>query len=113
MHLVARRAAEFGVEVEGTVGFRLDRAVERKDDIVRGIVKGIHSALRRRGEAIEFIEGEGRFLSGHEADVDGRSISFENAVIATGARRRTARIPGLCSVEVLNNRTGPRARDSS
>ena len=105
MHLVAWRAAEFGVEIDGTVGFRLDRAVERKDDIVRGIVKGIHSALRRRDEAIEFIEGEGRFLSAHEADIDGRSISFENAVIATGARRQTPRIPGLGSVEVLNNRT--------
>ena len=52
-----------------------------------------------------FFEGEGRFVSEHEADVGGTRISFKSAVIATGARRRTPSIPGLDSVDVLNNRT--------
>ena len=62
MHLVARRAAEFGVEIEGPVRFNLATAVARKDAIVGGIVDGIYGALERRREAITFLRGQARFL---------------------------------------------------
>ena len=105
MHLVARRAADFGVEIEGNVRFRLDRAVSRKDEIVRGITTTIHRNLDRRAEAIEFIRGEARFLSDHEVDTGDRVLSFEKAIIATGARNATLPIDGLDSIDVLTNRS--------
>ena len=105
MHLVARRAIEFGVEVDGPVRFHLDKAIERKDTIVRGIVDGIYESLRKRGEAIDFIHARGRFVSEHEMEVDGRAISFDKAIIATGARRATPAIDGLSDIEYHNNRT--------
>ena len=77
MHLVARRAAEFGVEVEGQVRFHLDQAVARKDSIVKGIHESIHGAL------------EGR----------------KKEIVATGARRAVPPIPGLEEVEPLDNKT--------
>ncbi len=55
MHLAARRAAEFGVEVEGQVRFHLDQAVGRKDSIVQGIHKSIYGALDRRKKTIDFL----------------------------------------------------------
>jgi pyruvate/2-oxoglutarate dehydrogenase complex dihydrolipoamide dehydrogenase (E3) component len=66
MHLAARRAAEFGVEVEGSVKFNLAKAVARKDAIVQGIIDGIYGGLDRRREAITFVRGEARFLNDHE-----------------------------------------------
>jgi len=108
MHLVARRAAEFGVEVEGPVRFRLDKAMARKDAIVGKIHETIHGALRKRGEAIDFIEGEASFVGSHEVDTGDRRISFDKAIIATGARRAVPPISGLDTLDHLNNDTALR-----
>ncbi len=105
MHLVARRAADFGVEVDGRVRFRLDKAVERKDAIVQGIVDGLHSALGKRAEAIDFIRGEARFASEHEIEADDGRFSFDKAIIATGARRAIPPIAGLDDINYLTNRS--------
>ncbi len=105
MHLVARRAADFGVEVDGRVRFRLDKAVERKDAIVQGIVDGLHSALGKRAEAIDFIRGEARFANEHEIEADDGRLSFDKAIIATGARRAIPPIAGLDDINYLTNRS--------
>ena len=105
MHLVARRAAEFGVEIEGNVRFNLRKAVERKDKIVKGIHEGIYSALERRAEAITFLRGQAQFLNDHEIDTGDRRLSFEKAIIATGARRQIPPIQGLDQVDYLTNET--------
>ena len=105
MHLAARRAAEFGIEIEGKVRFRLDQAVERKNEIVRGIHRSIYGALDRRGEAIDFMRGEARFLNEHEIDTGDGRLSFKKAILATGARRLVPPIPGIDEVEHLTNRS--------
>jgi pyruvate/2-oxoglutarate dehydrogenase complex dihydrolipoamide dehydrogenase (E3) component len=105
MHLVARRAAEFGVEVQGQVRFRLDQAVGRKDSIVKGIHRSIHGALERRKEEIVFLRGEARFLNEHEIDTGDGRLNFDKAIVATGARRVVPPIPGLDEVEFLTNQT--------
>jgi hypothetical protein len=58
MHLVARRAAEFGVEVEGQVRFHLDQAVGRKDSIVQGIHKSIYALSTGERERSTSCEGK-------------------------------------------------------
>ena len=105
MHLVARRATEFGVDVEGSVRFDLERAVARKDAIVRGIIGTIHGALRKRGDAIDFVQAEARFLDPHEIDTGDRRLSFEKAIVATGSRRAAAPIAGLDGIDYLTNRS--------
>ena len=86
MHLVARRAAEFGVEIDGSVRFNLATAVARKDTVVQGIIGGIYGGLKRKQEAITFIRGQAQFLNEHEVDTGSGRLSFEEAIIATGAR---------------------------
>jgi pyruvate/2-oxoglutarate dehydrogenase complex dihydrolipoamide dehydrogenase (E3) component len=105
MHLVARRAAEFGVEVDGDVSFRIDKAVARKDTIVRGIHKSIYGALDRRKSEIDLVRGHARFTDRHEIDTGDRRLTFENAIIATGARRVTPPIAGLGDIDYLDNNT--------
>ncbi len=105
MHLVARRAAEFGVEVDGTVKFNLAKAVARKDGIVNGILRGIYGALDRKREKITFIRGAATFLNDHEIDTGDSRLSFEKAIIAVGARNTIPSISGLDGVPYLTNRT--------
>ncbi len=105
MHLVTRRAAEFGVEVEGPVRFNLVKAMARKDQIVAGIRKSIYAGLRRREGAITFLRGDANFLDEHEIDSGDGPLSFDKAIIATGARRATPAIRGLDQVDYLTNRT--------
>jgi len=105
MHLVARRAAEFGVEVDGSVRFNLAQAVERKDEIVRGIIDGIYAGLDRRREDLTFIRGDVRFVGDHEVDAGEGRLSFEKAIIATGARSHMPAIDGIENIEYLTNRT--------
>ena len=105
MHLAARRAAEFGVEIEGDVRFNLKTAVARKDGIVRGIVDGIYSGLNRRQEAITFLRGQARFLNDHQIDTGAGRLSFEKAIIAVGARNVVPPIQGIAEVDYLTNRT--------
>lgn len=104
MHLVARRAAEYGVEIDGTVRFNLQRAVQRKDTIVQGILEGIYSGLRGK-EAIIFLRDEARFLNDHEIDTGEGRLSFARAIIATGARNAVPLIEGLDQIDYLTNRT--------
>ncbi len=103
MHLVARRAVEFGVEIEGTVHFRLAKAVERKNGIVDGIHRGIYDALEKQRGKIDFVRGDARFIGSHEVDTGDRRLTFEKAIIATGARRVSPPIEGLADVPHLNN----------
>ncbi len=105
MHLVARRAAEFGIEVDGRVRFHLDQAVGRKDEIVRGIHQSIYGALDRQKKAIDFMRGEARFLTEHELDTGDGRLTFEKAIVATGARRVVPAIPGFEEVKPLTNRS--------
>ena len=104
MHLVARRATEFGVAIDGTVRFQLGKAVERKNGIVSGIHHGIYSALEKQAK-IDFLKGEARFVGSHEVDTGDRRLTFGQAIIATGARRSTPPIDGLADVPHLNNAT--------
>jgi len=105
MHLAARRAAEFGVEIEGPVLFRMEKAVARKDAIVRKIHKGIQGALNKRDDRITFLRGAARFLGDHEVDTGDARLSFSKAIIATGARRVEPPIDGLDTVDFLTNRS--------
>lgn len=105
MHLVARRAAEFGVEIDGAVRFSLERAVARTDAIVGGIIHGIHERLNQRSDRITLVRGRARFIDEHQLDVDGRRASFAKAIVATGARRVTPPVTGLIDGEYLTNRS--------
>jgi pyruvate/2-oxoglutarate dehydrogenase complex dihydrolipoamide dehydrogenase (E3) component len=54
---------------------------------------------------IDIFLGEGRFLSPDTIEVDGRTLHFKKAVIATGSRPATLPIPGLDEAGFLTNET--------
>ncbi|WP_028924552.1 dihydrolipoyl dehydrogenase [Pseudonocardia acaciae] len=92
-HIVTREAKTFGIS--GDVSFDFGAAYDRSRIVADGRVKGVHF-LMRKNKITEF-DGRGTFRNAHSLDValsDGgtETITFNNAIIATGAE--TKLLPG-------------------
>jgi pyruvate/2-oxoglutarate dehydrogenase complex dihydrolipoamide dehydrogenase (E3) component len=105
MHLVQRRAHEFGVRgLDPTaLSFDLPTAIARKNDIVQGIIDGIYTAMRRN-KNITFLRGRAEFTSPVDLRVDGKPITAEKTLLAIGSKQIEAPIPGLDETGYLTNR---------
>jgi pyruvate/2-oxoglutarate dehydrogenase complex dihydrolipoamide dehydrogenase (E3) component len=98
------RAHEFGVDVPEGVRVDFPAVMER----MRGLRAGISphdSAQRFRDLGIDVYFGQGRFLDSSSIDVEGTTLYFKRAVIATGARAAAPPIPGLNNIDYLTNET--------
>jgi len=92
----ARRAADFGIEVSGEVGYNLEKIRQRKDKVVSLQVKGIRALFKSWG--VSLIEGRGSLLSPDVVRVvqsDGTTMDLKSdkVIIATGSR--PAQLRGL------------------
>lgn len=99
----ARRAERLGVRIDGvSVDFPalMERMRTRRAEIAVN-----DSAERLRGLGVDVYLGEGRFTSESTLEVEGRTLEFASAVVATGARAASPPIPGLADVDVLTNQT--------
>ena len=99
----ARRAGRFGVTVDDV---RVDFAQ---------VMEHVHAAIRRIApvDSIEALEaagvtvrtGRGRFVGEGTLDLDGETVRFTQAVVATGAAPAVPPIPGLADVDHLTSDT--------
>ena len=98
-----RRAAGFGVEVRDvSPDFP---AVLRRMRERRAALAVNDSAARFTRLGVDVFFGEARFSSATTIEVDGRTLRFNRAVIATGGRAAAPPIPGLDTVDYLTNET--------
>lgn len=98
-----RRAAGFGVEVRDvSPDFS---AVLRRMRERRAALAVNDSAARFTRLGVDVFFGEARFSSATTIEVDGRTLRFNRAVIATGGRATAPPIPGLDTVDYLTNET--------
>jgi dihydrolipoamide dehydrogenase len=84
----AKKAADFGLTIQGPVGYDLGRMVARKNKVVEGLVKGIATLFKTWG--IQHIEGTGEIVDqktvkvvkrdGGESRIDGDAM-----IVATGS----------------------------
>jgi pyruvate/2-oxoglutarate dehydrogenase complex dihydrolipoamide dehydrogenase (E3) component len=100
----ARRAAEFGVVVNGGVSVDFPGVMERMRRI-RAEISPHDSAARFRDLGVDVFIGQGQFTGQDTVQVAGKTLRFSKAVIATGARAATPPIPGLKEVNSLTNET--------
>jgi pyruvate/2-oxoglutarate dehydrogenase complex dihydrolipoamide dehydrogenase (E3) component len=99
----ARSASTFGVSPEGV---RIDFA--RVMDRVRALRAGISehdSAMRFSKLGVDVFLGEARFSNRQSVAVDGKTLRFKHAVIATGGRPAIPKIDGLSEAGFLTNET--------
>ncbi len=97
-----RRAADFGIAIQGEVVVDFAAVMARMRRI-RAEISYHDSAQRFRDLGIDLYLGDGQFVSANRFAVGGRTITFRKAVIATGARAAFIPIPGLQETGYITN----------
>jgi mercuric reductase len=84
-----------------TLDFR--RAMEQKDQIVRGLRKEKYSDVLRSLPSAKLFRGKARFVSKTRVKVDGSNVDGRKFIVAPGSSPRILPIPGIDSVDYLTN----------
>ena len=99
---MARRAADFGVMVDGGVRVDMKRVKARKDAISGDARRGVEEGLRRL-ERCTVYTNHARFQSAHEVVVGDSVLRAERIFVNVGARAAVPAIEGLDQVPFLTN----------
>jgi pyruvate/2-oxoglutarate dehydrogenase complex dihydrolipoamide dehydrogenase (E3) component len=99
---MARRAADFGVVVDGSVRVDMARVKARKDAISGQSRSGVEQSLRTLDKCTVY-QGHARFRRPHEVEVGGALLTAERIFINVGARASVPKLPGLDRVAFLTN----------
>ncbi len=99
---MARRAADYGVVVDGTVRVDMKKVKERKDAIVKPSNEGIESWLDDM-EKVTVYRGHARFTSRNTIEVNGESLQSDRIFINVGGRAFIPPVEGIDDVEYLTN----------
>lgn len=97
-----RGAENFGAQVPAGVCIDFSTAMERMRRI-RTRISRTDSARRLSAEGVDVYFGEARFAGSNSIAVDGKTLRFKKALIATGARPKTSTCPGLAETGYLTN----------
>jgi pyruvate/2-oxoglutarate dehydrogenase complex dihydrolipoamide dehydrogenase (E3) component len=96
------RAKDFGIEVEGKVRVDFGKVMERLRRLRADMAH--HDSVARFAElGIDVFVGTGTFTGRNTVEVDGKTLRFDKACIATGARPWAPPIPGLKETGFLTN----------
>jgi pyruvate/2-oxoglutarate dehydrogenase complex dihydrolipoamide dehydrogenase (E3) component len=98
----ARAAEQWGLESVGDVQF--GKVLAHVHDVIAQIEQD-ESPTQLAAEGIDLIDGWARFTSARSIDVDGRALTADRFVLATGAHAAIPPIPGLDQVNYLDNKT--------
>ena len=110
---MARRAADFGVTIEGPVGVDMQAIRARKDAVVLASRRGVQTWLSRM-ERCTVLEGQARFESPREVRVGDELLAADRIFINVGGRALVPDMPGvgrvhyLTSTSILDLDTRPR-----
>lgn len=99
---IARRAADFGVKINGDVSVDMKAVKARKDMISGASRRGVERSLRNL-EGCTVYEGHARFISSHEISVGSEVLEAARTFINVGGRASAPPIPGLDQVDYLTN----------
>jgi pyruvate/2-oxoglutarate dehydrogenase complex dihydrolipoamide dehydrogenase (E3) component len=100
-HMV-RRAADFGVVLEGSVRVDMPRVKARKDEISEPSRAGVEQSLRTLKNCTVH-QGHARFVASHEVQVGEAVLTAERIFINVGGRALVPNLPGLDQVAYLTN----------
>jgi pyruvate/2-oxoglutarate dehydrogenase complex dihydrolipoamide dehydrogenase (E3) component len=98
----ARRAAEFGVQIEGDVRVDMKRVKARKDAISARSRLGIEKTLRELKNCA-VLKGHARFRSEREVVVDNSVLRANRIFVNVGGRAAVPSMPGLDRTPYLTN----------
>jgi pyruvate/2-oxoglutarate dehydrogenase complex dihydrolipoamide dehydrogenase (E3) component len=99
---IARRAADFGVVVNGSVCVDMARVKARKDAISGQSRSGVEQSLRTLDKCVVY-QGHARFCGPRQVEVGRAVLTAERIFINVGARASVPKLPGLDQVAYLTN----------
>ncbi len=100
-----RNASKFGVNISGDVSVDFAAVMERLRQ-VRARIAPVDSAQRYADElGVDIFLGKGKFTGKHTIEVNGKTLNFAKAVVATGGTAAVPPIPGLKQAPYLTNAT--------
>ncbi|MEO7335092.1 MAG: FAD-containing oxidoreductase [Caldimonas sp.] len=101
---IARRAAEFGVTLGGSVGIDMKAVKARKDRISGDARAGVEASLRDMPRCT-VLRGQARFVSPTEVTVGEARLTAPRIFINVGGRAVVPDMPGVHDVALLDNTT--------
>ena len=99
---LARRAAEYGVTIPGSISVDMKKVKARKDEIAGKSNTGVESWLRNMANCTVF-QGHARFEEPNEVSVGETRLAAERIFINVGGRAVAPEIPGRDSISYLTN----------
>ena len=99
---MARRAADFGVSIDGPITVDMKRVKARKDAVVRQSNEGVESWLKQMPN-LSVYEGHARFESPNSVRVGNDLLEAGKIFINVGARAHVPKMPGLGEIDYLTN----------
>jgi len=101
---LARRAADFGVLLEGPVRVDMKRVKARADAVVADSRRGLEKWLRGM-DGCTVVEGHARFEGPDRVRVGGELLAAPRVFVNVGGRAHVPDIPGVREVPFLTNRS--------
>jgi len=100
-----RHASEFGIEVSGEVNVNFAAVMQRLRKL-RADISPVDSAERYAMEkGVDVFIGRGKFTGANTIEVNGKTLIFSKAIVATGGSPAIPNIPGIETVSYLTNAT--------
>ncbi len=99
---MARRGADFGVAIDGSIVVDMKKVKARKDAVVRQSNEGVTNWLKNM-ENLTVYEGHGRLESATSVRVNGDLLEADKIVLNVGARANVPDMPGVNHVDYLTN----------
>ena len=99
---IARRAADYGVLIDGAVRVDMKKVNERRDAIVGRSSQGLESWLGTM-KNVTVVRGHARFTGSNTVTVAGESLQADRIFINVGGRAFIPPVEGLKDVEYLTN----------
>ena len=98
-----RNAAQFGVNVSGGVSVDFGFVMERMRRL-RASIAPVDSAQRYSEKlGVDIFIGKGKFTGKNTIEVNGQTLNFTKAIVATGGTAAVPNIPGLKEAPYLTN----------
>ncbi|OGS51962.1 MAG: mercuric reductase [Erythrobacter sp. RIFCSPHIGHO2_12_FULL_63_10] len=95
-------AETFGAQVPGSIDVDF-RSVMQRMRRVQTHISRTDAAARISADGVDVFFGEARFTGRRAVEVDGKTLRFKKALVATGARPKMPLIPGLVEAGYLTN----------
>ena len=99
---MARRGADFGVVIDGSIAVDMKNVKARKDAVVRQSNEGVTNWLKTM-DGLTVYEGHGRFESPTSVRVNGDLLEADKIILNVGARANVPDMPGVNDVDTFTS----------